>query len=229
MLCVGVLGEDNVSLVTTEGQLLVRFPDGTIHACDQQHAFVPFVQDGVHLEWCAALAFARTSRPMAVAAVRAPEGRRVVGSTFPVQTTLTEAHAREVIDAHGGVSRVHELDAPSALRREAKAAPSPKEAEGFHGPNAFTSILSMHLKIPTIDLEAFEVDPEILRLVPQALCAKHTVLPISRAGDSLIVAFADPKDALAVEALKAETGLTVEPVVATSTAIRAAIERSFAR
>ena len=121
MLCLGVLDDDGIALVTTEGQLLVRFPDGTIHVCEQQHSWSPFLRDHVDLEWCAALAFVRTPRPMPVAAVRSRKSWRVIGSTFPGETTITEREARTVVDAYGGAARLQHLDGPSLSKREAKA------------------------------------------------------------------------------------------------------------
>jgi type IV pilus assembly protein PilB len=81
--------------------------------------------------------------------------------------------------------------------------------------------------VPTIDLDAYEVADEILLLLSKDTCAKHVVLPISRAGTSLIVAMADPNDAAAREDLTHISGLNIEPVIATRAAIRSAIGRYY--
>lgn len=230
-LCIDVLDEGDLALVTTEGQLLVRFPDGSIHLCEQEHAWINFAHDGVDLQWCAAIAFARTPKPMAVAAVRSAAGpRRVIGSTFPMQTPITEAEARTVVDSFGGALRVQRFERSVTKRAKSppEAPPPPQALGGFLSPQEITNFLSMRYRVPTINLDEYVIAPEILALVPRALCVKHIVLPVSRAGGSLIAAFAEPTDAAAIAELKTETGLNVEPVIASESAIRTAIARYYA-
>jgi type IV pilus assembly protein PilB len=87
--------------------------------------------------------------------------------------------------------------------------------------------LSMQYRVPTVDLGTYEVASEILTLLPRALCERHIVLPVSRAGSSLIVAMVDPSNLGAIDELKFVTGYNIEPVIATETAIRAAIARYY--
>ncbi len=75
--------------------------------------------------------------------------------------------------------------------------------------------------------EEYEVPNDILLLVSKKLCEKHCVLPVSRAGTSLIVAMVDPKDQAALEELKFVSGFNIEPVIATERAIRSAVERYY--
>lgn len=88
--------------------------------------------------------------------------------------------------------------------------------------------LSMQYRVPTINLAAYEIERAVLDLVPEALCRAHTVIPVSRAGASLIVAMVDPTDAASLAALKAQTGLTIEPVIAIEVAILVAIAKYYA-
>ncbi len=91
-----------------------------------------------------------------------------------------------------------------------------------------TEFLSKQYGVPAIDLKDFDVDPEIIKLVPKEICEKHTLLPINRAGSSLIVAMSDPSNIFAVDDLKFRTGLTIEVVVAGESSIKEAIERYHA-
>lgn len=83
----------------------------------------------------------------------------------------------------------------------------------------------MLYRIPTINLAEYEIADDILDLVPEELCKKHTVIPVSRAGSSLVVAMVDPTDAAALEALRAHTGMTVEAVISTEIAILTALAK----
>jgi type IV pilus assembly protein PilB len=91
-----------------------------------------------------------------------------------------------------------------------------------------TNFLSKQYGVPAISLNDFEVDEEVLKLVPKATAEKHQVVPVNRAGSSLIVAMTDPSNIFAIDDLKFLTGYNVEVVVASEQAIREAIERYYA-
>ena len=91
-----------------------------------------------------------------------------------------------------------------------------------------TDFLSKQYGVPAINLKEFDIDAEIIKLVPKDVATKHLVLPVNRAGSSLIVAMCDPSNIYAVDDLKFLTGYNIEPVVASEPAIREAIERYYA-
>ncbi|MBK6698233.1 MAG: type IV-A pilus assembly ATPase PilB [Myxococcales bacterium] len=98
---------------------------------------------------------------------------------------------------------------------------------GYISDGEITNFLSQQYRVPTIQLEEYEVDAEILKLVSRDQCEKHRVLPISRAGGSLVVAMADPTNLNAIDDLKFLTGYNIDPVIASETAIAAAIEKYY--
>ena len=91
-----------------------------------------------------------------------------------------------------------------------------------------TDFLSKQYGVPAINLKEFDIDLEIIKLVPRDVAEKHLVVPVNRAGPSLIVAMCDPSNIFAVDDLKFLTGYTIETVVASEVAIREAIERYYA-
>jgi type IV pilus assembly protein PilB len=88
-----------------------------------------------------------------------------------------------------------------------------------------TDFLSQQYRVETINLEEFDIDEDVVKLVPKDVCQRHGLIPVSRAGSSLIVAMSDPSNLHAVDDIKFLTGYNVEPVVAPITSI----ERSIAR
>ena len=98
---------------------------------------------------------------------------------------------------------------------------------GFLSDTEITNFLSQQYRVPTINLEEYEIDADILKLVQKEQCERHKVLPVSRAGSSLVVAMADPTNLNAIDDLKFLTGFNVEPVIASEAAILAAIERYY--
>ena len=99
---------------------------------------------------------------------------------------------------------------------------------GFISDKEITEFLSQQYRVQAIDLGEYEIDPDVLKLVTQDVCERHKIIPVSRAGSSLIVAMADPSNLHAIDDIKFLTGYNVEPVVSSEVAILAAIERSYA-
>ena len=98
---------------------------------------------------------------------------------------------------------------------------------GFISDQDITNFLSQQYRVPTIQLDEYEIDADILKLVQREQCERHKVIPVSRAGSSLIVAMADPTNLHAIDDLKFLTGYNIEPVIASENAILAAIERNY--
>jgi type IV pilus assembly protein PilB len=91
-----------------------------------------------------------------------------------------------------------------------------------------SEFLAKQYGVPAISLDEFEIDQDVIALVPKDVASKHLVIPIQRAGSSLIVAMSDPSNIYAIDDLKFLTGLNIEPVVSNDAAIEAAIERYYA-
>jgi type IV pilus assembly protein PilB len=89
--------------------------------------------------------------------------------------------------------------------------------------------LSRQYGIPSITLSDFDVDTDVLRLVPQNLASKYEVLPITVVGNTLTLAMSDPTNLLALDDVAFMTNMQVMPLVASQAAIREAIERAYKR
>ena len=100
---------------------------------------------------------------------------------------------------------------------------------GFVSDKQITEFLSQQYRVQAVDLREYEIDPEVLKLIPHDICERHRILPVSRAGSSLIVAMADPSNLNAIDDIKFTTGYNVEPVVASEAAIMEAIERYYSQ
>lgn len=80
---------------------------------------------------------------------------------------------------------------------------------------------------PLIDLAEFEVDVSVVKLIGADVVQKYHLVPISRAGATLIVAMSDPSNIFAIDDIKFMTGHNVEVVVATEGAIKDAIDKYY--
>ena len=98
---------------------------------------------------------------------------------------------------------------------------------GYIEENALAELLSAEYGVPSINLDEFEIDPEVIQLVPEHVALKHTLVPVNRAGSTLIIATSDPSNIFALDDVKFLTGYNVEPVVAPEEALRRAIDRYY--
>jgi type II secretory ATPase GspE/PulE/Tfp pilus assembly ATPase PilB-like protein len=81
--------------------------------------------------------------------------------------------------------------------------------------------LAERLNIPFVDLDQFQINPEAVRFVPEDLVRKYKVMPIHQYGNKLVVAIENPMDWEALDAVRFQSRLHVEQVMAS----REGIER----
>jgi len=98
---------------------------------------------------------------------------------------------------------------------------------GFIAEKDLTAFLSRQYGIPTIDLATADIDPEIVKLIPEDVCQKYQIIPVNRTGSTLVMAMADPSNIFAIDDIKFLTGYNVEPLIASEAAIKAAIEKQY--
>jgi type IV pilus assembly protein PilB len=100
-------------------------------------------------------------------------------------------------------------------------------ALGYLDEAELTDFVAKQYGVPSINLEEFEIDSVVIQLIPEDVAIKHTVIPVNRAGSTLIVATADPSNIFALDDIKFLTGYNIQPVVAAEDAIRQAIDKHY--
>jgi type IV pilus assembly protein PilB len=81
--------------------------------------------------------------------------------------------------------------------------------------------------VPSINLDEFEIDRAVIELVPEEVAIKHNVLPVNRAGSTLILATSDPSNIFALDDIKFLTGYNIQAVVASEESIRRSVDRYY--
>jgi type IV pilus assembly protein PilB len=81
--------------------------------------------------------------------------------------------------------------------------------------------------VPLFDLDAINLETEVVRLVSDKLLAKHRVLPIFRRGKRLFLAVADPTNLHAIDEIKFQTSLGIEAVVVEDDKLQKAIDKAL--
>ncbi len=98
---------------------------------------------------------------------------------------------------------------------------------GYINEYELATFLSKQFGVPAINLDEFEITPDVLKLIARESALKHSLVPINRSGSTLIVAMSDPSNIFAIDDLKFATGHNIEVVVASERAIKSTIERYY--
>jgi len=98
---------------------------------------------------------------------------------------------------------------------------------GYISQYELVAFLSKQYGVPAINLDEFDVMPEVLKFIPRESAVKHSLIPINRSGGTLVVAMSDPSNIFAIDELKFATGHNIEVVVASEDSIKNAIERHY--
>ena len=98
---------------------------------------------------------------------------------------------------------------------------------GYVNEDDILDALSQQYGVPSINLEHFEIDDSVIRLIPSDVARKYQFIPVSKTGATLTVAMADPTNVFAMDDITFITGYRVEPVVASETALREAIDKYY--
>jgi type IV pilus assembly protein PilB len=135
---------------------------------------------------------------------------------------ITGLARRLVMDGH-----LAEPDARSALDESAKAKQpihryllDKKLATGAHVAAAFAHEFGM----PLFDVSSLDVKHSAAKLVDEKLITKHRALPLFKRGTRLFVGISDPTNTHALDEIKFQANLTVEPILVDEDQLKRAID-----
>jgi len=88
--------------------------------------------------------------------------------------------------------------------------------------------LASQTGVKEMDIASIPILPHIIKMVPEKVADKYTVIPIAMKGPhTLMVACADPTDLDAIDHLGFVTGHKIEPVLAAHSQITSAIDKHY--
>jgi type IV pilus assembly protein PilB len=98
---------------------------------------------------------------------------------------------------------------------------------GFLSEKEVTEVIGKQMGVSFVDLDAQQIDPELIRTIPEHLARRYKVVPVGQVGNKLTVAMVDPSDVVATDDLRLITGFEIQPVISTEDAILRIIDRNF--
>ena len=127
------------------------------------------------------------------------------------QSNLSGLPRRLVQDGIVSEETVHE--ATEAAKKEKTPLVAYLVANEMADSRAVAVAASHEFGVPLLDLDAIEIDLDCLRAVDQKLLNKHRVLPLIKRGQRLFLGIADPTNLQAIDDVKFQTSLRIDPVV----------------
>jgi len=95
------------------------------------------------------------------------------------------------------------------------------------GDAAAGRLLASDHNLEFVDLDRYNVDVSVARLLPVAVARRHHVVPIGRKFGAPVVAISDPNDVMALDTLRATMGREFVAVVAPDDQIEACLDRVY--
>ncbi len=127
------------------------------------------------------------------------------------QSTLSGLPRRLVQD--GIITEEAIAEATEAARKDRVPLVAYLVAHDMADSRAIAVAASHEFGVPLLDLDAVEIDLEVLRSVDQKLLNKHRVLPLVRRGQRLFLGISDPTNLQAIDEIKFQSSLRIDPVV----------------
>jgi len=98
---------------------------------------------------------------------------------------------------------------------------------GFIKDEELAQALSRILGYPVIDLEQFEIYPEVIGLIDAEAARKYLLLPIHRIRTFLTLAMVDPTDQQVIDDIRFRTGLSIQPVITPESSLFKALDKYY--
>jgi type IV pilus assembly protein PilB len=81
--------------------------------------------------------------------------------------------------------------------------------------------------VPLLDLDAIEIDIDVVKAVDEKLITRHRVLPLVKRGQRIFLGIADPTNLQAIDDIKFATSLRIDPVVVEQDKLEEQITRAI--
>jgi len=98
---------------------------------------------------------------------------------------------------------------------------------GFVKEEDIAQSLTAQYGFPYLPLSNYDVNPEIINIVPGRVARQYLLVPIDKIGNNLTLAMSNPLNVQAIEDIELLSGCSVQTFVSTSSDIKKAIEKYY--
>lgn len=94
-------------------------------------------------------------------------------------------------------------------------------------PKTLLSAYAHSYKLKVADLDAMDIPPNIISLIPQNVAKGSRTIPLDRVGNNIIIAMENPHDVAKLGVIQTKTGFSVKPVLASEEQIGRALQKYY--
>ena len=87
--------------------------------------------------------------------------------------------------------------------------------------------LADYFNLPYVDLDTYLIDEKVVKIIPEEMARRHTLIPIFKIGDTLTVAMTNPLNLLALDEVRNKVKTDVEITISMEKKIKKAIEQHY--
>jgi len=98
---------------------------------------------------------------------------------------------------------------------------------GFAKEEDIAQALTAQYGFPYLPLNNYEINPEIIKLIPLRVAKQYILIPIDKIGNNITLAMSNPLNTQAIEDVEILTGCNVQTFVSTSSDIKRAIDKYY--
>lgn len=100
---------------------------------------------------------------------------------------------------------------------------------GFASEEDIAQVLTAQYGFPYLPLGNYDIDTEVINIVPAQVARQYCLIPIDKIGNNLTVAMSNPLNTQALEDVETISKCVVQAFVSTTSDIRRAIERCYVK
>ncbi|TRZ96368.1 hypothetical protein D4R78_00030 [bacterium] len=98
---------------------------------------------------------------------------------------------------------------------------------GFAKEEDIAQALTAQFGFPYLPLSNYDINPEIINIVPGRVAQQYLLVPIDKIGNNLSLAMSNPLNVQAIEDIELLSGCSIQTFVSTSSDIKKAIEKYY--
>jgi type IV pilus assembly protein PilB len=98
---------------------------------------------------------------------------------------------------------------------------------GYAPEELILQALADYSDLPFVDLDTYLIDEKVVKMIPEEMARRHTLIPLFKIGETLTVATANPLDIRALDEVRNKVKIDVEIAISTEMKIKKAIDQHY--
>jgi type IV pilus assembly protein PilB len=98
---------------------------------------------------------------------------------------------------------------------------------GYASEELILQVLADYFDLPFMDLDTYLIDDKVVKMIPEEMARRHTLIPLFKIGETLTVATANPLNIHALDEVRNKLKTDVEIAISTEAKIKKAIDQHY--